>query len=381
MDLSAFQAGSLTQQHGYGSFTPSKINHPWTWKDARINMPLAEANLRLGELNAFSLYVPNIDVFIGMHCIKEATTSSRIEGTRTRVEEALQRKRDIDPEERDDWQEVQNYVAAMNYAIRRLTRLPLSTRLLKETHSILMKGVRGGAKLPGQYRRSQNWIGGATINNAVFVPPHHSDISSLMGDLETFLHNDGIGVPPLVRAAIAHYQFETIHPFLDGNGRLGRLLITLLLVSTRVLNKPTLYLSDYFERHRTLYYDNLMHARTANSLVRWVAFFLEGVVETSKKGAKTLKEVLSLRDRLLQVKIPAFGRRAPKARVLLDHLFRTPYVSAADVERALSVSAPTANSLLDSFVRANIVREVTGGQRNRVFVFERYVRLFSERRR
>lgn len=149
MDLSAFQAGSLTQQHGYGSFTPSKINHPWTWKDARINMPLAEANLRLGELNAFSLYVPNIDVFIGMHCIKEATTSSRIEGTRTRVEEALQRKRDIDPEQRDDWQEVQNYVAAMNYAIRRLTRLPLSTRLLKETHSILMKGVRGGGEAPG----------------------------------------------------------------------------------------------------------------------------------------------------------------------------------------------------------------------------------------
>lgn len=380
MDLNGFHAGVFTGKHGYRSFSPSEINHTWTWEDPRINVLLAEANFHLGALNAFSLTVPDIDMFIRMHSVKEATKSSKIEGTRTNIEEALRQERDITPEKRDDWLEVQNYVAAMNHAIRRLRRLPLSTRILKETHGILMRGVWGSSNLPGEYRRSQNWIGGATIEDAVFVPPHHSEISALMGDLEKFLHNDAAQIPKLVRAAVAHYQFETIHPFLDGNGRLGRLLITLFLVSTRLLNKPTLYLSDYFEKHRSLYYQNLMDVRTSNSLSQWLVFFLVGVAETSKKGARTLQRVINLKEHLLQKKIPKFGKRASSAGELLDHLYRNPYVSAADVQGVVGISAPAANSLIDSFEKAGILKEVTGGRRNRVFEFEEYVKLFSERR-
>ena len=227
MDIAFFKPGQYTQQYHYKSFIPTPINESWTWSDPKLNTLLAEANLKLGELNAFSLHVPDIDIFIQMHVVKEATTSSRIEGTKTEVGEAVRRKKDVDPERRDDWQEVQNYIKAINYAIVRLKDIPLSTRMLRETHRILLTGVRGRSKQPGEYRTSQNWIGGGTIRDAVFIPPNHHEVPRLMNDLEKFLHNDVIDVPDLVRIAIAHYQFESIHPFLDGNGRLGRLMITL----------------------------------------------------------------------------------------------------------------------------------------------------------
>src|SRR5450759_1499989 len=208
MTLEGFKAGTYTQQYQYKSFTPSTINNEWTWSDAMLNSLLAEANLKLGELNAFSSHVPNIDIFIRMHVVKEATTSSRIEGTRTEMEETVMKKADVGIEKRDDWQEVQNYIKAMNHAIKRLKDVPISTRLLKETHEILMTGVRGKTKMPGEYRKSQNWIGGATIKDAVFIPPQHTEVSGLMSDLENFLHNDKIQLPDLIRIAMAHYQFE-----------------------------------------------------------------------------------------------------------------------------------------------------------------------------
>jgi Fic family protein len=204
---------------------PENINQPYIWQEASLNTLLEKATLNLGALNSFSQFVPNNDLFIRMHVVKEATESSRIEGTQTNIEEALVKQSDINPEKRDDWQEVNNCINAMNQAISRLGSLPLSSRLLKETHAILLEGARGEHKLPGRFRSSQNWIGGASLNDAVFIPPPDHEVDKLMGDLENFLHNEEIAVPHLIKIAIAHYQYETIHPFLDGNGRIGRLLI------------------------------------------------------------------------------------------------------------------------------------------------------------
>ena len=246
MKLETFVAGHLQQRYQYKSFEPVPVNHEWIWEDAAINTLLEQANRALGELNAFSLIVPDIDLFIEMHVVKEAQTSSRIEGTRTDMDEALMSEEQILPEKRDDWREVRNYIDALNTAIAELRTLPLSNRMLKQTHAILMRGVRGEHKQPGEFRTSQNWIGGSNLADAAFVPAHHENVPELMGDLEKFWHNKEIIVPHLVRLAISHYQFETIHPFLDGNGRIGRLLIPLYMINHGLLAKPSRYLSDFF---------------------------------------------------------------------------------------------------------------------------------------
>ncbi len=378
MDLKDFKAGKYTQQYQYRSFSPSSINLEWTWGDAKINTLLAEANKKLGELNAFSLYVPDIDFFIAMHVIKEATTSSKIEGTRTEVDEALLSVDEIAPEKRDDWQEVQNYIAALNFSVDKLKDLPLSTRLMKEAHKILLQGVRGESKMPGEYRSSQNWIGGATLKDAVFIPPQHTEISDLMNDLENFIHNDKIEVPNLIRIAIAHYQFETIHPFLDGNGRLGRLMITLYLVSTDLLDKPTLYLSDFFEKKKSLYYDNLTFVRTSNNLTQWIKFFLVAVSETSEKGIKTLKKILKLKEKIEGEKLLTFGKKIKNAKALINFLYSKPIVNVKDVENFLSITTKPANSIIQDFEELDILKEVTGYKRNRMFLFEEYYKLFTD---
>lgn len=377
MDIKSFKAGEYIQQFRFKSFSPSKINIEWTWSDPKINTLLSEANKLLGELNAFSLYVPDINFFIVMHVIKEAATSSKIEGTQTGVDEALLDEIDIAPEKRDDWKEVQNYVKALNYSIERLKEIPLSTRLLKESHKVLLHDVRGESKLPGQYRDSQNWIGGATINDAVFIPPDKDDISDLMGDLENFLHDENINVPHLIKIAIGHYQFETIHPFLDGNGRLGRLMITLYLVGTGLLDKPTLYLSDFFEKNKNLYYDNLMTVRTSNNLEQWIKFFLVAVVETSKKGISTFKEILRLKEKIESEKILRLGKKTSRARDLVHYLYGKPLINVRDVESALKITAKPANNIIQDFVQLGILKELTGYKRNRLFLFEEYYKLFA----
>lgn len=378
MDIAEFKSGQLIQQYQYKSFSPSKINNEWTWRDPKINTLLAEANNKLGEINAFSLYVPNIDFFISMHVIKEATTSSRIEGTKTNVDEALLSVDEIDPEKRDDWQEVQNYIHSLNYSIAKLKELPVSTRLLKEAHKILLSGVRGETKQPGQYRTSQNWIGGATLKDAVFIPPHHSEVSDLMNDLENFIHNETIEVPHLIRIAIIHYQFETIHPFLDGNGRLGRLLITLYLVSAGLLDKPTLYLSDFFEKKKSLYYDNLTFVRTSDNLAQWIKFFLVAVIETSDKGIQTFKEILRLKDEIEGEKLLSLGNRIQNGKTIVSHLYRKPIINVREVEKILDVTTKPANRIIQDFVEMGILEEITGYKRNRLFLFKDYYKLFAD---
>jgi len=271
MRLEDYQAGNYELRYEYEAFVPTKVTHEWVIADPELMDLLGRADRALGELNAFSQLIPEISFFIKMHVAKEATQSSKLEGTQTNIEDAFKEAEDLNPEERDDWAEVQNYINAINEAIQDLERLPLSNRLLCKTHGTLMQGVRGKFKLPGEFRRSQNWIG-VSLKNAVFVPPHDERISELMGDLEAFLNNQTYHIHPLIRIAIAHYQFETIHPFLDGNGRLGRLLISLYLASDGLLSQPALYLSDYFEKNKTAYIDHLMAVRDADKLREWLFF-------------------------------------------------------------------------------------------------------------
>jgi Fic family protein len=375
MKFEQFKSGVWRQQYQYKSFSPVPINQGWTWEDPTIHALLEQANRALGELNAFSLIVPDIDLFIEMHVVKEAQTSSRIEGTQTAIDEALLSEDQIQPEKRDDWREVRNYIDAVNISIKELENLPLSNRLLRKTHEILMSGVRGEHKNPGEFRTTQNWIGGSNLSDAVFIPPHPSEVPDLMGDMEKFWHNEGVTVPHLVRIALAHYQFETIHPFSDGNGRIGRLMIPLYLVSHGLLAKPSLYLSDFFERNRASYYDALMRVRMSNDMIHWVRFFLTGMAETAAKGRDVFRQVLQLRTKV-EHEVLALGKRAPLARQALNHLYKKPMTTAGDLATALNVSTPTINALLRELIAKGVLTEITGQLRRRVYVFEAYLKLF-----
>ncbi|MCH8543167.1 MAG: Fic family protein [Alcanivorax sp.] len=376
MKFEGFVSGQWVPQYQYKSFMPVKVNREWSWEDPQINTLLERASRRLAELDAFTLIVPDVDLFIQMHITKEANNSSRIEGTQTEMDEAVLDRSQLAPEKRDDWQEVQNYIQAINEAVDELQRLPLSNRLLKHTHAILMQGVRGENKTPGEFRLSQNWIGGSSLADAAFIPPHHSEVPELMGDLELFWHNEQINVPELIRIAISHYQFETIHPFLDGNGRIGRLLIALYLVNKGLLRKPSLYLSDFFERNRGSYYDALTRVRASNDMIHWVKFFLSAVIETAGKGRRTFEGILALRQEMDRLAF-SYGKRGENVQTLLRHLYLRPAVTAGEASEILGVTHQTASSLLNKMVKDGMLSEITGYQRNRIFVFSRYLQLFS----
>lgn len=373
--MKLFRAGELVNQGYYRSFQPAFINRSWALEDMEVINLLSQADRQLGRLDMYSEYVPNLDLFISMHMVKEATQSSRIEGTRTNMEEAFLDREEVSSERRDDWEEVQNYLHAMGQAIQMLEKLPFSSRLVREAHRLLMQGVRGEHKQPGEFRESQNWIGGATISDAVFVPPVHTSIPELMSDLEGFAHNEAIHLPHLIKVALIHYQFETIHPFLDGNGRTGRLMITLYLVSKGVLKQPILYLSDFLERNRGLYYDNLMRVRTHSDISQWLKFFLVGVIETAKVGVTTLDGVLRL-DKVVDAKIQAMGARASNARKVVNALYQRPVTDAEKVAGLTGLSLASAYKLIAVLEGAGILKEVSGARRGRIYLFKDYLELF-----
>ena len=374
--MKTFNSGNRINQGTYKSFQPEKINREWEIEDMEVLNLLSQADRQLGRLDMYSEYIPNIDLFISMHVLKEATQSSKIEGTKTNIEDALLDKDDVNDEKRDDWEEVQNYIEALNTAITNLEKLPFSSRLIKETHNILLKGVRGKHKLPGKFRSSQNWIGGASINDATFIPPIHTSVNDYMGDLENFAHNTDFYFPDLLKIALIHYQFETIHPFLDGNGRVGRLLITLYLVEKGILKNPILYLSDFFERNRMLYFDNLTNVREKNDITQWFKFFLVGVIETTKSGVTTFDSILKLQKEA-ETKIQRLGSKSAKAQLILNHLFQRPVLDANKAKNITKLSLPSVYKLINDLQELGILTEITGAKRGKIYMFKEYTELFK----
>lgn len=377
MEVVADRAGRYVRQlTGYRAFIPADLPPNPPVDLSKLVSVLSTADQQIGRLDGVTRTLPNPDLFVAMYVRREAVLSSQIEGTQSSLDDVLSYQLDAKtaglPQ---DVAEVVNHVAAMNHGLTRLESLPLSLRLLREIHGVLMSGVRGSEKTPGEFRRSQNWIGrpGATLSEATFVPPPPHELDRLMGNLELFLHEPS-GLPRLVHAGIAHAQFETIHPFLDGNGRVGRLLITFLLVHGGVLQKPLLYLSHFLRRHRAEYYERLMAVREGD-WEGWLEFFLRGVAETSDEAARTAAAILALREehcRRVAAVAGATGLR------LLDRLFEQPIVNVGWVENALGVSWPTANKLVSQFLEHDLLVEITGHRRNRVFRYQPYLALFEE---
>ena len=376
MKLEEYKSGEYVKMNDYKAFIPSKINYNWGWDDTKLDKLLAEANRQIGELNAYSLLIPNVDLYIKMHVKIEANKSSRIEGTRTTVEEDLLDVTDINPEKRDDWEEVQNYVKATNYGIERIRDgFPVCTRLIREIHEILMQGVRGEYKTPGEFRVSQNWIGGSMPSTAVYVPPPHTEVTECLSDFEKFINNEEIDTPDLIKIAILHYQFESIHPFLDGNGRIGRLLIPLYIQSKGMLEKSCLYISDYIERNKDTYYDMLTRVRTNNDMIGWIKFFLEAVIATSKTAKEKFRNVVELTmemDKLI-MELPVKPENAKK---VIDLLYDEPVLTRNKMSEITGIKLTTINGIVNALLDKGIITETTGYSRNQIFAFEKYINLF-----
>ncbi len=369
----------LKQPQGYGAFYPAKLPFdPSVQYDEELQFILSMADQAIGRLDSSADMIPSPDLFVGMYVRKEAVLSSQIEGvTQASLSEVLEneaRPRKVMPE---DIAEVLNYAHAMSYALDRLETLPLSNRLIREAHERLMAGVRGSEKSPGQFRTSQNWIGppGSDIATAVFIPPPPDVMSTALGDLERYIHESSL-TPVLVKAGLLHYQFETIHPFLDGNGRIGRLLVVLYLREKRVLKRPLLYLSEFIKSHKGEYYDRLQAARDSGQIEEWLKFFLTAIWRVSHAAAETARQVLSLRETHRREVIEAHPGSAYGVQ-LLDYLFQRPFLTVNDAARHLRVSYPTANGLVKSFTARGILKETTGQGRNRLFIYGAYMEILE----
>jgi Fic family protein len=377
-----FRSGVYQQQpEGYRAFLPAPLPpNPAVAISGELQRLLSEADRALGRLDGSVQTLPNPDLFVYMYVRKEAVLSSQIEGTQSSLQDLLAEEAELaDAQRPRDVAEVVNYVRAMNHGLQRLGDLPVSVRLIKEIHAELLKGVRGSRLTPGELRRSQNWIGpaGSTLRNATFVPPPPAEVPNALGQLETFLHQQD-ELPLLVKIGLAHAQFETIHPFLDGNGRVGRLLITFLLCERKVLHKPVLYLSHFFKQHRQLYYERLQAVRDAGDFEGWLSFFLQGVAEVSAQAALTARHILELRENHRRIITDTFGRAAGNGHRVLDRLFEHPIVTVKDVQGLLGTTFPGANNIVHRLVRAGVLREATHQMRNRRFRYDEYVRLFED---
>jgi Fic family protein len=370
----------VAQPSGYRAFLPAPLPPKPAIRLAGLQRLLSDADRALGRLDGSIQTLPNPDLFVYMYVRKEAVLSSQIEGTQSSLQDLLSEEAGAGGEHRaGDVGEVVGYVRAMNHGLRRLAKLPVSVRLIREIHKELLRGLRGSHLEPGELRRSQNWIGpgGSKLNEAIFVPPPPSELPAALGALEKFLHDDD-RLPLLVKIGLAHAQFETIHPFLDGNGRIGRLLITFLLCEHGALTKPVLYLSHYFKRHRTEYYERLQAVRDRGDFEAWLAFFLRGVAEVSAQAAATAGRILELRERHRRAITTGLGRAAGNGHLILDHLYEQPVVSVTDIRGLLGTTFPGANQIVRRLVGLKILAEITGQARHRRFRYDGYIKLFEE---
>ena len=374
--IEKYTSGSYRNQGDLKSFIPSLVNDQWIWESGRINHLLSLADKELGGLNAFSELIPDIDIYIRMHIQLEANKSSRIEGTNTSIEDDMTPLEELSPERRNDVQEVQNYISAMNYGMRRINDdgFPFTGRLMREMHAYLMDGVRGEHKTPGEFRLSQNFIGGSMPSNAKYVPPSIIDMNELMGDLDKFINRQD-QLPALIKAAIIHYQFETIHPFLDGNGRIGRLLIPLYLMSRKELDKPCFYISDYLERHRTEYYDALQNVRTKSDMEEWICFFLQASFETAKAAKEKFKKALQLVEMYSHYAMSK-KTKSDTFRQVFRVLYSKPVATITEIAAATNLSFDTISRTVGEMKKDYHLVEITGNKRNRVFYLIEYLHVF-----
>jgi Fic family protein len=369
----------ISQPGGYKAFIPEKLPPgPALRIEGALQNLLSQADIALARLDGMGYFLPNADLFIAMFVRKEALLSSQIEGTQASLENIFEYESGDKPENINDVAEVINYIKALNYGMERLKTLPMSLRLIKEIHSVLMQGTRGGDKAPGEFRKTQNWIGppGSTLKDAHYIPPPPQEVLKAMGDLELYIHK-ARKMPVLIDCGLVHYQFESIHPFLDGNGRVGRLLITFYLYFREVLHRPLLYLSYYFKKNRQEYYDRLSMVRDKRDYEQWIAFFLKGVMETADSAVETSRKILELqtkhRNLLWKKKLSS-----PLAVGILERLFQKPYVSVNDVAKEFSISFQAASNLVSQLEGTGVLQEITGKKRDKRFIYGAYITILSE---
>ncbi|MFH0732392.1 MAG: Fic family protein [Candidatus Omnitrophota bacterium] len=370
----------ITQSQGYKAFIPTKLPpKPPLNIDNTIIELLSKADIAIGRLSGISETLPNPDLFVAMYVRKEAVLSSQIEGTEASLEDLLEYESGNGVKKLpNDITEVVNYIKAMNYGLKRINELPLSLRLIKEIHFELMEGVRGGDKTPGEFRKTQNWIGpkGCVLNNARFVPPPPHEMIQALSDLEKYMHSE-LNYPLLIECGLIHTQFETIHPFLDGNGRIGRLLIAFFLCHKGILKKPLLYLSHYFKQNRLEYYDRLMNVREKGDFESWIEFFLEGVKETAQEACEASYKILKLKDADRR-KISEIYKESSKTALLHEKLFDRPVISIKDIAAIINTTFPTANSICSKLIKLGILKEVTGKERNKLFTYKSYLDILKQ---